>query len=395
MTTAPTTVETDAPSLFRTRIGVTAIFFANGFAVGAWAVAIPLMKALFGLSDATLSLVLFAAGGGAIAAMPVAGLLPPRMGGTGPTLRVSGPIFAALLAALPLTHTLSTGIAPLAISAFLFGMFNILVDVPMNAHASVVEGRWGKAIMSSFHAAWSGGGLVGAAFGGFLISRGASASVQLGIEGAITLAIALTASFQIGAGDTHPAGTIFALPEPRLLSLGAIAFLAVFAEAAVNDWSALYLSAEVGMTPAAAAGGFSGYALMMFLGRACGDGVVHRLGRTRVVALGALAVCPGIALAVGFASPTAVVAGFCIVGLGLANMVPAVFSASASAATSPSLGIAMAATLAYASNLIGPPIFGAVASVSSLRAAFAMLLPASLAILALTNRQRRTPSSEG
>ncbi len=347
------------------------------------------------LSDATLSLVLFAAGAGAIAAMPVAGLLPPRMGGTGPTLRVSGPIFAALLAALPLTHALSMGIAPLAVCAFLFGVFNILVDVPMNAHASVVEGRWGKAIMSSFHAAWSGGGLVGAAFGGLLISRGAGASVQLGVEAAITLAIALTASFQIGAGDAHPPGTAFALPERRLLSLGAIAFLAVFAEASVNDWSALYLSAEVGMTPAAAAGGFSGYALMMFLGRAFGDGVVHRLGRTRVVALGALAVLAGIALAVGLPSPPAVIAGFCIVGLGLANMVPAVFSASASAATSPSLGIAMAATLAYASNLIGPPIFGAVASVSSLRAAFAMLLPASLAILALANGQRRRRSSEG
>ena len=36
----------------------------------------PVVKALFGLSDAMLSLVLFAAGAGAIAAMPVAGLLP-------------------------------------------------------------------------------------------------------------------------------------------------------------------------------------------------------------------------------------------------------------------------------------------------------------------------------
>ena len=58
-------------------------------------------------------------------------------------------------------RVLSAEIAPLAICAFLFGMFNVLVDVPMNAHASVVESRWGRAIMSSFHAAWSGGGLVG------------------------------------------------------------------------------------------------------------------------------------------------------------------------------------------------------------------------------------------
>ena len=387
--TGAVTVEKGAPSLVRARVGVTAIFFANGFAVGAWAVAIPLVKALFRLSDATLSLVLFAAGAGAIAAMPIAGQLPSRVGGTGPTLRLSGPIFAALLAALPLTRLLSAGIGPLAVCAFLFGMFNVLVDVPMNAHASVVERRWGRSIMSSFHAAWSGGGLVGAAFGGLLISHGASASAQLGVEAFATFAIALTASFQIGIGDAHPGGTFFALPERRLLALGAIAFLSVFSEAAVNDWSTLYLSAGIGMTPGAAAGGFSGYALMMFLGRALGDGVVHRLGRTRVVALGALAVVAGMGLAVGFASPVAVIAGFCVVGLGLANMVPAVFSASAAAATSPSLGVAMAATLAYASNLIGPPVFGAVATASSLRAAFAMLLPVSLAILALAYGQRR------
>ncbi len=385
----------DEPGLVRARIGVTAIFFALGFAIGAWAVAIPLVKALFGLNDATLSLVLFAAGAGAIAAMPIAGLLPPRMGGTGPILRVTGPIVAALLAALPFTHVLSNGIAPLAICAFLFGVFNILVDVPMNAHASVVERRWGRPIMSSFHAAWSGGGLAGAAFGGLLISHGADAYAQLGIEACVTFAIALAGSFQIGIGDAHPAGAFFVLPERRLVALGTIAFLSVFAEAAVNDWSALYLSSDIGMGHAAAAAGFSGYALMMFLGRAFGDGVVHRLGRTRVIALGALAVFAGIGLAVGLASPVGVIAGFCIVGLGLANMVPAVFSASAAAATSPSIGIATAATLAYASNLIGPPIFGAVASVSSLRASFAMLLPAALAILGLAYWQRRRGSSGG
>ena len=47
-----------------------------------------------------LSLVLFAAGAGAIAAMPVAGLLPSRMGGTGMTLRISGPILKLTAAGL-------------------------------------------------------------------------------------------------------------------------------------------------------------------------------------------------------------------------------------------------------------------------------------------------------
>jgi MFS family permease len=395
MTTVTVLRETKSRSLTLARVGVTAIFFANGFAVGAWAVAIPLIKAMFGLSDATLSLVLLAAGAGAIGAMPVAGLLPARLGGTGPTLRMTGPVFAVLLAALPLTHTVSAGIGLLATCAFLFGVFNILVDVPMNAHASVVERRWGRAIMSSFHAAWSGGGLAGAAVGGLLIGCGATAPVQLAVEAAITCAVALSATMVIGAGDTHPAGAVFALPERRLIVLGAIAFLSVFAEACVSDWSTLYLSADIGLSPGVAASGFSGYALMMFLGRVIGDSAVHRLGRTRVVVLGGLVVFGGMVLVVGLATPIAVIAGFCVVGLGLANLVPAVFSASAAAAASPSIGIAMAATLAYAANLIGPPVFGGVASVSSLRVAFAMLMLAAVAIAALGYRLRQKRATRG
>ena len=90
-----------ADRLAPARAGVTAIFFANGLCIGAWAVAIPEIKALFGLTDARLSVVLLAAGVGGLSAMPVAGVLPSKIGGTGRTLRISGPLMALLLAALP------------------------------------------------------------------------------------------------------------------------------------------------------------------------------------------------------------------------------------------------------------------------------------------------------
>jgi len=370
------------------RIAITAIFFANGFAIGAWAVAIPLVKALYRLSDAQLSLILLAAGIGAICAMPVAGLAPPKLGGTGRTLTMTGPISALMLAVLPVLSVLPAAFAWLAAAAFVFGFFNILVDVPMNAHASVIERGWGSAIMSSFHAAWSAGGLAGSALGGLIIQHGASASVQLGLEAAIVLAILLIATRRIGVGDTHTGGPIFVPPERKLIALGIIALLAVFSEAAVTDWSALYLSRELGWSAAAAAAGISAYALMMFLGRIIGDGIVRRLGREEVIGYGAAILFVGGGLAVFPASPWAAVVGFCLVGLGVANMVPAAFSASAAAARTPSMGVAMTASLAYAAYLMGPPLIGAVASVASLRVAFGLLLVAGAAIIALTIRQR-------
>ena len=377
-----------ANGLVRARAGVIAMFFANGFCIGAWAVAIPEIKALFGLSDARLSMVLLAAGVGGLTAMPAAGVLPAKIGGTGQTLRISGPLTALLLAALPQTHLLSPGIGFLAACAFLFGLVNVLMDVPMNAHASVVEARWGSAIMSSFHAAWSAGGLIGSAFGGLLIARGAGPALQLGIEAGIAFAIAVVAGLTIGVGDTRAATRLFALPERKLLALSLIAFLAVFVEGSVTDWSALYMSSEVGAPSGAAAIGFSAYALMMIVGRLLGDSVVRAVGRTRIILYGAAVLFVGIGLATGPVSEPSAVVGFALVGLGVANMVPAAFSASAAAASSPSLGIAMSATMAYAALLVGPPLFGAIATVSSLRLAFAILLLAAAGIAALTSTQR-------
>jgi MFS family permease len=374
--------------LVRARAGVTAIFFANGLCIGAWAVAIPEIKALFGLSDARLSIVLLAAGVGGLSAMPVAGVLPSKIGGTGRTLRMSGPLMALLLAAVPQTHILSPGIGFLAACAFLFGFVNIVVDVPMNAHASVVETGWGRAIMSSFHAAWSAGGLVGSAVGGLLIARGAGPALQLGIEAGTAFAIMAAASLTIGVGDRRAAARIFALPERKLMALGLVAFLAVLVEGAVTDWSALYMSSEVGAPSGMAAIGFSSYALMMIAGRLLGDSVVRAIGRTRVILYGAAVLFVGVGLATGPVSEPTALIGFALVGLGVANMVPAAFSASAAAASSPSLGIATAATMAYASLLVGPPLFGAIATVSSLRLAFAVLLLAAAGIAALTATQR-------
>jgi MFS family permease len=383
-----TTQTARADELTRARLGVTAIFFANGLCIGAWAVAIPQIKTLFGLSDGRLSIVLLAAGVGGLSAMPVAGALPPRIGGTGRALRISGPLTALLLAALPQTHLLSPGIGFLAACAFLFGFVNILMDVPMNAHASVIETRLGRAIMSSFHAAWSAGGLIGSGLGVLLIARGANPSLQLGIEAAIALAIAIVAGFAIGVGDTSRAGRVFALPERKLLALGLIAFLAVFTEGAVTDWSALYMRSEVEARSGLDGAAFSAYAFMMIVGRLLGDRVVRAIGRTRVILWGALALFAGVALAIGPASEPSALAGFALVGLGVSNMVPAAFSASAAAASTPSLGVAMSATMAYTSLLIGPPIFGAIATVSSLRLAFAILLVAAAGIAALTAMQR-------
>jgi MFS family permease len=127
----------------------------------------------------------------------------------------------------------------------------------------------------------------------------------------------------------------------------------------------------------------------MLFGRILGDYAVRALGRTQIIMLGATLAAIGTFLAVAVSSPIAAVGGFCLVGLGLSNLVPAVFSASAAMTSSPALGISMAATVGYAGFLLGPPLIGTIASFAGLRVSFALLIVALLAIVPLAARSWR------
>ena len=74
------------------------------------------------------------------------------------------------------------------------------------------------------------------------------------------------------------------------------------------------------------------------------------------------------------------VVGFGLVGAGLANVVPVLFSVAGRTGASSAVGIASAATSGYAGLLIGPVVVGAVASAAGLRSAIVML--AAVAVIA-------------
>jgi len=64
----------------REQFATRTMFFAIGFASGAWAPLVPLAKARLGVGDGELGLLLLCLGGGSILAMPLAGALAGRLG---------------------------------------------------------------------------------------------------------------------------------------------------------------------------------------------------------------------------------------------------------------------------------------------------------------------------
>ncbi len=366
----------------RDRVCTSLLFFANGFAFGGWSTAIAPLKAALRLSNGELGLLLFTLAAGAVAFMPLAGAVGPRLGGAGRVATAAGLVFAGCFA----LAALAPGAWTLALVGFALGASNGLMDVTMNAHASDVERRWSAPIMSSFHAAFSVGGLAGAGFGAGALALGFGWRGLLGGLAVAAGALVLAAARGLTPGERQKAtASPFGWPPRALVGLAAVAFLCFLIEGAMIDWDGVYL-VSLGIGAAAAPLGYAAFAATMIAGRLTGDRVVARLGRLPTVVAGAALAAAGLALAALWPALVPAALGFAAVGAGLSNVVPALFSESARHATSPARGIAAVATAGYSGLLAGPPLVGAIASLSDLRIAFAALAAMALAGAGLAAR---------
>ena len=359
------------------RLATFGVFLANGAGVGCWAAAIPRVKADLALSDATLSVALLAFAAGAIIAMPLMGVFAHRLR-SGPASVVAGFGFAAALAALGFARSLET----LSVATFLAGATHGAMDIAMNANASDIERRWGNSIMSSFHAGFSLGGAAGALSGAWLGEFGTVWGL-LGPALLASLLLAIAAPFVAGE-DGGFGGARFAAPSLRLLPLAALAFVSFGTEGAVGDWSGTYL-ARSGVSPGFAAAAYAAFSLLMITGRIVGDRIVAAAGPRATVGLGALIAGAGLAISAASPGLAGGVVGFGLVGAGLANVVPVIFSVAGRTGSSSAVGIASAATSGYAGLLIGPVVIGAVASAADLRSAIVILAGVALCAAAFAS----------
>ncbi|SAL34532.1 MFS transporter [Caballeronia humi] len=371
------------------RIATLAVFLANGFGIGAWAVEVPRIKESLALSDTALGIALFAFALGAIVAMPLAGRLAPRFGSG----RATALLAVAFVIALPLP-ALMPGFLPLCIALLVLGASNGALDVSMNGHASTIETEWRAPIMSSFHAAWSAGGLLGAAsgaliqtWGGGIVGGLAWPAVFIGV---IVVAAALLALRDIGERAADSGGGL-ALPSAGVMRLAALAFLCMMVEGAVADWSAVFLRSTLEGDASVAALGYSAFALSMAACRIVGDVSVRRFGPSTVVAIGGLIAATGLALVLGLPNVVTACLGFALVGIGLANIVPVIFSAAGRSTATPAIGVSMAATAGYAGFLVGPPLIGLGAGFVGLRLALGVLVAAALIVCLFGGRAVSQP----
>jgi MFS family permease len=353
------------------RLAVATLFFLNGVVLASWVPHIPAVKARHGASDAQLGLVLLAMALGAMIALPLAGWLIGRFGSRTVT-RASASAFCL---ALPLP-VLGPSLPLVALALVVLGTCNGLLDVAMNTQAATVERRYGRALMSSFHALFSVGGVAGALLAGAAMAAGVGDWTHVFIISVGALAAAGVALPRLAPSepDHERPGPVFVRPSGVLLGLGALAFLGLLAEGAMGDWSTVYLHDTLAAAPAVSAAGFAAFSLTMAAGRFAGDRLVDGFGASTVVRVSSTVAATGLAAALLVAHPAAAVVGFGLVGVGIANVIPVLFGAAARVAgTEAGRGLAAVATTGYLGFLAGPPLIGVVADAIGLGSALGLV----------------------
>jgi HAD superfamily hydrolase (TIGR01509 family) len=373
----------------RTRLAVTVFFFADGLLVGSWAGRVPAVQRHADLTNGELGLALFAIALGALVSMPLAGSLSERLGSRRVTIAalVAGSVSLFLA-------SLATGLVPLAAALLVFGAGFGGMNVAVNAQGIALERRYGRSILSSFHAAFSVGGLVGAGLGAVAAGAGVGVQAHFGAVALAILGVAVVEGHRLLAPEGRPAShtPVLALPPRSLLVLGAAAFVTLLAEGAAADWSAVYLTDSVGATAAVAALGYAGFALAMAASRAVGDHLNERFGPVALARGGGLLAAAGLTLALTVGSTVAGLAGFVVMGAGIGVIVPVLFRAAGSTpGLSADRGVAAVSTVGWLGFLAGPPAIGLVAELVGLRTALGLVVLATvaLAFLAYSAEPRR------
>lgn len=369
------------------RVRCCAFFLAAGVGIGAWASSLPLVSTKLEIDKGGLGFLLLGFAAGAIVLMVTIGRFMDRL--QSDKLSLAGClVFGVCILSVPMVNDVIAAALLILIAGAGFGT----LDVSMNTEASHLERETKRHLMSSFHAVFSVGALLGALLVGRIVSVGGGLNICLGMAGSIVILLALGSRLIAGGQsfDHHAGHSLSNVLKQRRLSrqqlamvlmFGAIAFLSMLAEGGVMDWIAIYLVTELGAPESVGAYAFGTFAATMALGRFTGDMATRRIGHTDVIRIGSL-VCAVSVLAMlvsGSVGITMIALALC--GFGVANLVPAVFAAAGHLGRD-AAGRAMSivTTMGYSGLLLGPALLGFVAEHLTLATSFGVIAAAFILI---------------
>ena len=395
------TTRSPAATLSRARWATRMQFLNLGFVAGMWGVHVPSIKARYALDERTLAMALLAMSVGSVLTLTIAGRMVGRLGARN-TSMLTGWGFCIALA----LSIVVPGFWVLVPVLMLLGASESVFDVAINAEGTTLETLSGRGVMSGFHGMFSLGAMLGAGSAALMLREAISPAMQLIVVGSV-IAVSIAVSSR-GMLETHPVSDAsqahFTWPKGTLLLIGMLICFGMLAEGVMYNWSVLYVNQELGAPQERAALAYVAFAGATAAMRFAGDSVRARVSERTMLLVGPALAAAAMLLVLLAAKPWVAMAGFALVGVGLATVVPILYNAATRIpGVSRAAAIASVSSIGYLGFMVGPPIIGGLAHATSLTVAMGTLVVASLILMAGARRvpdaappaSARAPRSSG
>ncbi|MFG1877266.1 MFS transporter [Sphaerisporangium sp. NPDC049003] len=374
----------------RARLATFAVFFVQGLTFATLLTQVAALQKKHGLSDGELSILLLIvpviAGAGSVLAGEIAKRYGSRV-----VLRIAQPLagLAVVLAGLAAT------VPELVAANVLFGLCLGAVDAGMNMQAVTIERRYGRAILTGFHALWSAAAVIGAVWASAAGGMGLNLPVTFAVAMVTGVAIAVVAGPTLCApeeehvrpaepapGTDVPAGGRFPW-RPILPLCLAMAFLYV-GDASISNFGSVYMDKIMHASAAVVPLALGAYQATTFVVRAGGDLAVRRYGPAAIVRIGGALAALGFAGIVAAPNEPLAIVAFGVTGVGLSVVAPQSFSA-AGRLDPAGTGVAIARVnmFNYVGFIVGAALVGGIADAADYQVAFAAPLVLAAAIILL------------
>lgn len=292
-----------------------------------------------------------------------------------------------MLVALPLASLADSPLL-LAAGGIFIGLSTGFADVAMNTQAIEVEKHFSVRCLAFMHAGYGFGALCGSVAAAVLASLGISPFWNF------VLLMAVMAVFRpfvvhhlqddsltVPREDAPAAKKrAFALPPLMVILCGLVASCDYATEGSVGEWGALYLFSVKGTSEQTAALVYGVFSVSAVICRLMTDTLRVHFTDFQIMFCGSIAAVIGMATVLWAPGAPLTLCGYACMGLGLAPIVPILFSRAGSCpGVSASAASAVVSVLAYSSLLLFPPLIGLIAHAYGLQTA--LLLPLLLCFL--------------
>lgn len=389
----------------RSPVGVALMFATNGAVFSSVLPWYPTLKQEWGLDDLAFGFIVAAFAAGSLVSTVLPSLAVNRFGPR--PVVFWGTVLVAVLVA-------GVGWAPsglmLAVLLIGIGLSDAVIDVSQNVAGVRVESRLRRSILSSMHAFWSLGAVVGGVGGTAAAGAGWDIRVHLvivagAVVGLVGLAVWLTGPVPAapaaadgdggggGAGVGKRPGPGFGRIMLVTLPVALLATSGTMVEDIANNWAGLSSVELAGVGVADAGVAFTVVLAAQMVGRFTGDRLIDRFGRVAVARTGGVLIALGGLAVVAASEPGLLYAGYVLVGFGCATLVPGAFAAAARLpGISEGAGVTAVSWLMRIGFLATSPLLGALSAATSLRWALLLLVVAGVVVAVLAPALRSRPS---